>query len=222
MKLHSKRLNLYFKAGAIKQDKAGIEMKLWELLKRICISVFRLYWSFKTTYLFFMLGYEGLTEAIQKMPKPFIIKTIKRFGGIIGKDTVINNGLILHRAFGKKPFKNLKIGEGVYIGRCVLLDLTDEVILEDYTALGAFCQIWTHVGDYTVKLYDGDYNEKKGAVIIKKSTICYSGSIISPGIEIGPRARIGAGSVVVRDITANIFAAGNPVKEIRVSQKRKQ
>ena len=41
------------------------------------------------------------------------------------------------------------------------------------------------------------------------------GAIILPGIRIGSRAVIGAGSVVTRDIPEDVFAAGNPCRVIR-------
>ena len=39
--------------------------------------------------------------------------------------------------------------------------------------------------------------------------------VICPGVTIGDRSVIGAGSVVTKDIPANVFAAGNPCKAIR-------
>ncbi|HYE40614.1 MAG TPA: DapH/DapD/GlmU-related protein, partial [Ramlibacter sp.] len=41
------------------------------------------------------------------------------------------------------------------------------------------------------------------------------GAIILPGVRIGDRAVIGAGSVVTRDVPADVFAAGNPCRVIR-------
>ena len=41
------------------------------------------------------------------------------------------------------------------------------------------------------------------------------GAIICPGVRIGSRAVIGAGSVVTRDIPEGVFAAGNPCRVIR-------
>ena len=42
------------------------------------------------------------------------------------------------------------------------------------------------------------------------------GAIICPGVKIGSRSVIGAGSVVTRDIPADVFAAGNPCRVFRV------
>jgi maltose O-acetyltransferase len=41
------------------------------------------------------------------------------------------------------------------------------------------------------------------------------GAIILPGVRIGSRAVIGAGSVVTRDVPEQVFAAGNPCRVIR-------
>ena len=41
------------------------------------------------------------------------------------------------------------------------------------------------------------------------------GAIILPGVRIGARAVIGAGSVVTRDVPEGVFAAGNPCGVVR-------
>jgi maltose O-acetyltransferase len=46
------------------------------------------------------------------------------------------------------------------------------------------------------------------------------GAIICPGVTIGDRTVIGAGSVVTRDIPSDVFAAGNPCRIIRPLDER--
>jgi len=41
------------------------------------------------------------------------------------------------------------------------------------------------------------------------------GAIIGPGVSIGERTVVGAGSVVVRDLPADVVAVGNPARVIR-------
>jgi maltose O-acetyltransferase len=41
------------------------------------------------------------------------------------------------------------------------------------------------------------------------------GAIVCPGVTIGSRSVIGAGSVVTRDIPEGVFAAGNPCRVLR-------
>ena len=40
-------------------------------------------------------------------------------------------------------------------------------------------------------------------------------ALILPGVTIGSGTVIGAGSIVTRDLPANVFAAGNPCRVIR-------
>ena len=46
------------------------------------------------------------------------------------------------------------------------------------------------------------------------------GVIICPGVKIGSKTVIGAGSVVTRDIPDGVFAAGNPCRAIREISER--
>ena len=95
----------------------------------------------------------------------------------------------------------------------MLIDLKSEVIMGDDCALGAGCQVWTHVGDYT---YDfTDYHEKINPVYIGKGVLCWSRVIINQGVTIGEYTRIGAGSVVVKNIPEKEFWAGIPAKFIK-------
>src|SRR5699024_12563345 len=50
-----------------------------------------------------------------------------------------------------------------------------------------------------------------------RSNDCWLGAnvVVCPGVTIGDNCVIGAGSVVVKDIPSNSFAAGNPCRVIR-------
>jgi maltose O-acetyltransferase len=52
---------------------------------------------------------------------------------------------------------------------------------------------------------------------------CWIGGsvVICPGVTIGDRSVIGAGSVVTRDIPSDVFAAGNPCRVIRTLAQEK-
>ena len=56
---------------------------------------------------------------------------------------------------------------------------------------------------------------KYGRIEVGNRTFIGCKSIIMPGVHIGERCVIGAGSVVTRDIPANSFAAGVPCRVIR-------
>ena len=42
-----------------------------------------------------------------------------------------------------------------------------------------------------------------------------AGAVICPGVTIGENTVIGAGSIVTKDIPANVIAAGNPCQVLR-------
>jgi maltose O-acetyltransferase len=55
-----------------------------------------------------------------------------------------------------------------------------------------------------------------GAPIVIEDEVWIGGNvIILPGVTIGARSMIGAGSVVTKSIPPDVFAAGNPCKVIR-------
>jgi maltose O-acetyltransferase len=58
--------------------------------------------------------------------------------------------------------------------------------------------------------------EEYGKPVVIGDDVWVGGAaIILPGVTIGSRAVIGAGSVVTRDIPEGVFAAGNPCRVIR-------
>ena len=59
-------------------------------------------------------------------------------------------------------------------------------------------------------------NIEKGKPIIIGKNVWIGGNVtICPGVKIGDKSVIGAGSVVTKDIPANVMAAGNPCKVIK-------
>lgn len=57
--------------------------------------------------------------------------------------------------------------------------------------------------------------ELASPITIGNSVWLGGGVIVCPGVSIGDNTTIGAGSVVTKDIPANVFAAGNPCRVIR-------
>jgi maltose O-acetyltransferase len=52
-------------------------------------------------------------------------------------------------------------------------------------------------------------------ISIGSGTWLGGGAIIGPGVSVGERTVVGAGSVVVRDLPADVVAVGNPARVIR-------
>lgn len=109
---------------------------------------------------------------------------------------------------------NIFLGKKVFFNfNCVVLDVA-QVHIGDYVLFGPSVQIYTAA-------HPLDAGERRhGLELGKPVTIgddvwVGGGAIICPGISIGARAVIGAGSVVTRDIPPQVIAAGNPCRVIR-------
>jgi maltose O-acetyltransferase len=108
---------------------------------------------------------------------------------------------------------NIELGEGVYFNfNCVLLDVC-RIRIGARTLIGPAVQIYTplHPLDPVLRRTQ----EYGRPVEIGCDVWIGGGAVILPGVRIGDRAVIGAGSAVTRDIPADVLAAGNPCRVIR-------
>jgi len=109
---------------------------------------------------------------------------------------------------------NIELGRKVFFNfNCVVLDVTP-VRIGDHTLFGPEVLIYTatHPLDAEVRRAGLEFAKP---VEIGADVWVGGGAIICPGVRIGARAVIGAGSVVTRDIPDDVFAAGNPCRVIR-------
>ena len=108
---------------------------------------------------------------------------------------------------------NIELGERVFFNfNCVVLDVCP-VRIGSFTLFGPAVQILTPLHPLNAELRR---REEFGKPIEIGSDVWVGGgALILPGVRIGSRAVIGAGSVVTRDIPDGVFAAGNPCRVIR-------
>jgi maltose O-acetyltransferase len=108
---------------------------------------------------------------------------------------------------------NIELGERVFFNlNCVVLDVCP-VRIGSFALLGPAVQIYTSIHPFDAKLRR---REEFGLPVEIGSDVWIGGgAIILPGVRIGSRSVIGAGSVVTRDVPADTFAAGNPCRVIR-------
>jgi maltose O-acetyltransferase len=108
---------------------------------------------------------------------------------------------------------NIELGERVFFNfNCVVLDVC-LVRIGSFSLFGPAVQIYTPMHPLNAALRR--CQEFGKPVDIGADVWVGGGAIILPGVRIGPRAVIGAGSVVTRDVPEGVFAAGNPCRVIR-------
>jgi maltose O-acetyltransferase len=108
---------------------------------------------------------------------------------------------------------NIELGERVFFNyNCVVLDVC-RVRIGDFTLFGPGAQILTPLHPLDPELRRREEFGKP--VEIGSDVWVGGGALILPGVRIGSRCVIGAGSVVTRDVPEDVFAAGNPCRVIR-------
>jgi maltose O-acetyltransferase len=108
---------------------------------------------------------------------------------------------------------NIELGERVFFNfNCVVLDVC-RVHIGSFTLFGPSVQIYTPMHPFNAELRRREEFGKP--VEIGSDVWVGGGTIVLPGVRIGSRAVIGAGSVVTRDVPEGMFAAGNPCRVIR-------
>lgn len=108
---------------------------------------------------------------------------------------------------------NIELGKHVFFNfNCVVLDVS-RVSIGDYSIFAPAVQIYTATHPLDAELRRT--REYGKPVVIGSDVWVGGGAIILPGVTIGSRTVIGAGSVVTRDIPDDVVAAGNPCRVIR-------
>jgi maltose O-acetyltransferase len=108
---------------------------------------------------------------------------------------------------------HIELGERVFFNfNCVVLDVCP-VRIGSFTLFGPAVQVYTPMHPLNAELRRRQEFGKP--VDIGSDVWVGGGAIILPGVRIGDRAVIGAGSVVTRDVPEGVFAAGNPCRVIR-------
>lgn len=109
-----------------------------------------------------------------------------------------------HVHFGKNIYANFHL---------TLVDDTD-IYVGDYTMFGPNVTVATAGHPILPALREQVYQYNM-PVFIGRNCWIGAGAILLPGVHIGDGTVIGAGSVVTKDIPANVVAVGNPCRVLR-------
>src|SRR5438270_1902128 len=107
---------------------------------------------------------------------------------------------------------SVRVGTGVYIGSYCVIGSCE---IGDRTQIGSQVQILSgrhqHGVDEGGQLLTSD---ERSFIPVKVGADCWLGAAAIIMANIGQGTTIGAGSVVPREISANVIAVGNPAREI--------
>lgn len=110
-------------------------------------------------------------------------------------------------------------GKGVYANFNLTLVDDSHIYVGDYTMLGPNVVLATAGHPILPELREKVYQYNM-PVRIGKNCWLGAGVLVLPGVTIGDNTVIGAGSVVTKDIPANVVAVGNPCRVLREINER--
>lgn len=152
-----------------------------------------------------LYGAYNRTRAWQQEARKQILE--KLLGGV-------GQGVSIRPPFHCDYGRNIYLGDDVDINfGCIILDC-GEVRIGDKTLIGPNVQIYT-VGHPKDPFKRATGIERAWQIRIGNNVWIGGAVDILPGVRIGNNAIIGAGSVVTKDIPANVVAVGNPCKVIK-------
>lgn len=154
---------------------------------------------------------EGVNALLLILPAKMIVPTLRRYGAHIGEGTVIHSPLVIHNA--GQDYSHLHIGEHVYFGRSIFIDLADQIYIDDRVTISMRCTLLTHTdpGESRVK----NLPRSSGPLRIKSDAYLGAEVTILENVTVGEGAVVGAKSLVTRNVEAGTISAGVPAKEIR-------
>ena len=117
----------------------------------------------------------------------------------------------LHANWGGK---HVHFGKNIYANFNLTLVDDTHIYIGDYTMIGPNVVISTAGHPILPELREKSY-QFNIPVHIGKNCWLGAGVIVLPGVTIGDNSVIGAGSIVTKDIPANVVAVGNPCKVLR-------
>jgi acetyltransferase-like isoleucine patch superfamily enzyme len=150
--------------------------------------------------------YERFDRQVVLFVNALRIWRLRLLGCVVGKKV---------RSFGRflvvGSFQKLVIGNDVTLNEGVILNCAESLVIGNRCRISSHAQIQTSFLDSSVK----PLRHVSRPVILGCDVWIASGAVISAGVRIGDRSVIGASSVVLHDVPADVLCAGNPAKIIR-------
>jgi acetyltransferase-like isoleucine patch superfamily enzyme len=132
----------------------------------------------------------------------------------------IGRGTILHdvRFFNlyRRGLSGLEIGDECFLGDECLLDLAEGIRLERQVTFAERVLVLTHTNvGYADHPLQPHFPAMAAPVVVESGAFVGAGVTVLPGVRIGSRSFVAAGSVVTADVPAGTLVAGVPARTIR-------
>lgn len=135
-------------------------------------------------------------------PSSLRVSLLRAFGARVGNNVVIRSNVNI-----SFPWR-LTIGDHVWIGEDVGILSLAPVTIESNVCISQRTYLCTGSHDFRRE----DFKLMVAAITIEEQSWVAASAFIGPGVTIGKRSVVAAGSVVIRDVAPGSFVKGNPAE----------
>jgi acetyltransferase-like isoleucine patch superfamily enzyme len=139
---------------------------------------------------------------------------LRLLGARIGPRTVLH-GVRFFNLY-RRGLGGLHIGSECFLGDECLLDLAEGIVLEDQVTLAERVLILTHTNvGYADHPLQAHFPASAAPVTVRRGSFLGANVTVLPGLTVGQRAFVAAGSVVTTDVPPDTLVAGVPARVVR-------
>jgi acetyltransferase-like isoleucine patch superfamily enzyme len=139
---------------------------------------------------------------------------LRLLGARIGRGTIVHDVRFFN--LYRRGMGGLEIAEECFLGDECLLDLAEGIRLERQVTLAERVVILTHMNvGYHDHPLQAHFPAQAAPVVIEQGSFIGANATLLPGIRIGARSFVAAGSVVTADVPPGTLVAGVPARAVR-------
>jgi acetyltransferase-like isoleucine patch superfamily enzyme len=139
---------------------------------------------------------------------------LRLLGARIGRGTIVHDVRFFN--LYRRGLGGLEIADECFLGDECLLDLAEGIRLERQVTLAERVLILTHTNvGYHDHPLQAHFPAQAAPVVIEQGSFIGANATLLPGIRIGARSFVAAGSVVTADVPPGTLVAGVPARAVR-------
>lgn len=139
---------------------------------------------------------------------------LRLYGARLGRRVVLHDVRFFN--LYRRGFSGLSVGNECFIGDECLLDLAEGIELQDQVTLAERVLILTHMNvGYRDHPLQAQFPAMAAPVVLETGAFLGANVTVLPGVRIGARSFVAAGSVVTKDVLPGTLVAGVPARLVR-------
>jgi len=139
---------------------------------------------------------------------------LRLLGARIGRGTIVHDVRFFN--LYRRGLGGLEIGDECFLGDEVLLDLAEGIRFGNQVSFGERSVVITHLNvGYADHPLQAEFPARAAPVVIEAGSFVGASVTILPGVTIGARSFVAAGSLVTKDVPPATLVAGVPARVVR-------